>query len=114
MGNWIKGAVKHPGREQAAAARAGESTHAYMEGHKDASGSAGAAARLGLRFEHGLANGGLVEGSVHGTGEDASLLDGKEEVQHGPVPQQKDKSLSERAKALFGMKCRGLLARPGE
>lgn len=48
--HWIAGAIKHPGREKRAAARAGMSTHAYEEKHKDDKGSAGAAARLGLRL----------------------------------------------------------------
>lgn len=46
--HWIKGAIKHPGAEKKAAAAAGESTHAYMEAHKNDSGSAGRRARLGL------------------------------------------------------------------
>lgn len=45
---WIKGAIKHPGVERAAAERAGMSTHAYMEKHKDDPGTAGRRARLGL------------------------------------------------------------------
>jgi hypothetical protein len=49
--NWIKGAVKHPGAEKAAAKRAGESTHEYMEEHKDDPGTAGRRARLGLTLE---------------------------------------------------------------
>ena len=48
MANWIAGAIKHPGAEKRAAAKAGESTHAYMEAHKNASGTAGKRARLGL------------------------------------------------------------------
>lgn len=48
---WISKAIKHPGVEKAAAKRAGESTHAYMEQHKGDSGKAGARARLGLRLE---------------------------------------------------------------
>ena len=47
---WIKGAIKHPGVEKAAAKRAGESTHEYMEQHKNSPGKAGARARLGLRL----------------------------------------------------------------
>lgn len=46
--NWIVGAVKHPGVEKKAAAKAGMSTHAYMEKHKNDSGTAGKRARLGL------------------------------------------------------------------
>lgn len=46
--HWIAGAVKHPGVEKKAAAAAGESTHAYMESHKNDSGTAGKRARLGL------------------------------------------------------------------
>ena len=45
---WISKAIKHPGVEKAAAKRAGESTHAYMEAHKDDKGTAGKRARLGL------------------------------------------------------------------
>ncbi len=45
---WIKGAIKHPGAEKKAAAAAGMSTHAYMEKHKNDSGTAGKRARLGL------------------------------------------------------------------
>ena len=48
--HWIAGAIHHPGREKAAAKKAGMSTHAYMEKHKGDSGSGGAAARLGLRL----------------------------------------------------------------
>jgi hypothetical protein len=48
---WIAGAIKHPGVEKKAAARAGESTHAYMESHKGSPGTAGKRARLGLRLE---------------------------------------------------------------
>ena len=43
---WISKAIKHPGAEKHAAA--GESTHEYMEKHKDDSGTAGKRARLGL------------------------------------------------------------------
>ena len=46
--NWISSAVKHPGAEKKAAAAAGMSTQAYMEKHKDDSGTAGKRARLGL------------------------------------------------------------------
>lgn len=46
--HWIAGAVKHPGAETAAAAKAGMSTHAYMEAHKNSPGTAGKRARLGL------------------------------------------------------------------
>lgn len=49
--HWIAKAIKHPGAEKNAAARAGESTHQYMEEHKDSPGKAGARARLGLRLE---------------------------------------------------------------
>jgi len=45
---WIAKAIKHPGAEKAAAAKAGMSTHAYMEKNKDAPGTAGKRARLGL------------------------------------------------------------------
>jgi hypothetical protein len=48
--NWIKGAIKHPGAEKAAAKRAGKSTHEFMEEHKGDSGKSGARARLGLRL----------------------------------------------------------------
>jgi hypothetical protein len=50
MAKWIQKAIKHPGAEKRAAAKAGESTHAYMEKHKGDSGKAGARARLGLRL----------------------------------------------------------------
>ena len=46
--NWIKGAIKHPGAEKRAAAKAGVSTHTYMEEHKHDSGKSGDRARLGL------------------------------------------------------------------
>jgi hypothetical protein len=45
---FIQSAVKHPGVEKRAAAKAGESTHQYMEEHKHDSGTAGKRARLGL------------------------------------------------------------------
>lgn len=48
--HWIAGAIRHPGAEKKAAAAAGESTHAYMEEHKNSPGKAGARARLGLRL----------------------------------------------------------------
>jgi hypothetical protein len=48
--NWIKNAIKHPSRETRAAHRAKESTHEYEEKHQDLPGSAGKAARLGLRL----------------------------------------------------------------
>ena len=48
MANWIKGAVKHPGAEKRAAAKAGMSTHAYAEKHKGDSGTSGKRARLAL------------------------------------------------------------------
>lgn len=48
---WIKKAIKHPGAEKEAAARAGMTTHAYMEKHKHDPGKAGDRARLGLRLE---------------------------------------------------------------
>lgn len=47
-GKFIAKAIKHPGAERAAAKRAGESTHAYMEEHKHDAGTAGKRARLGL------------------------------------------------------------------
>lgn len=46
--HFIKSAIKHPGAEKRAAAKAGESTHAYMEEHKNSPGTAGRRARLGL------------------------------------------------------------------
>jgi hypothetical protein len=46
--NWIKAAIKHPGAEKKAAARAGMSTHSYMEKHKNDGGTSGKRARLGL------------------------------------------------------------------
>lgn len=46
--NFIAKAIKHPGAERRAAAKAGMSTHAYMEKHKHDSGTAGKRARLGL------------------------------------------------------------------
>ena len=47
-GNWIAGAIKHPGVEKRAAAKAGVSTHTFMEEHKSDPGTAGKRARLGL------------------------------------------------------------------
>lgn len=48
--HWIQGAIKHPGAEKKAAARAGITTHAYMEKHKGDKGKAGFRARLGLKL----------------------------------------------------------------
>jgi len=48
---FIKAAIKHPGAERRAAARAGESTRQYMEEHKHDAGTAGKRARLGLTLE---------------------------------------------------------------
>lgn len=47
-GKFIASAIKHPGAEKRAAAKAGVSTHVYMEAHKNDSGTAGKRARLGL------------------------------------------------------------------
>lgn len=47
---WISKAIKHPGAEKRAAAKAGMSTHEYMVKHEHDSGTAGARARLGLRL----------------------------------------------------------------
>jgi hypothetical protein len=46
--NFIRKAIKHPGAEKRAAAKAGESTQEYMEVHKNDPGTAGKRARLGL------------------------------------------------------------------
>lgn len=48
--HWIAGAIKHPGAEKRAAAKAGMSTHEYMVKHEHDSGKSGARARLGLRL----------------------------------------------------------------
>lgn len=48
---FISGAIKHPGVEKAAAKKAGESTHEYMESKKNAPGTAGKRARFGLELE---------------------------------------------------------------
>lgn len=48
--HWISSAIKHPGAEKRAAAKAGMSTHEYMEKHKDDPGKSGDRARLGLRL----------------------------------------------------------------
>lgn len=63
MAKFIAKAIKHPGREKAAAKRAGMSTHAYMEKHEEDQGSAGAAARLGLRLE--AMHGGKKKSAAH-------------------------------------------------
>jgi len=47
-GNFISGAVSHPGVEQAAAKRAGVSTQTYLHEHANDPGTAGKRARLGL------------------------------------------------------------------
>lgn len=49
--HWIAGAIKHPGAEKRAAAKAGMSTHEYMVKHENSPGTAGRRARLGLRLE---------------------------------------------------------------
>lgn len=48
--HWIADAIKHPGIEKRAAKKAGESTHEYMEEHRNSPGKAGERARLGLRL----------------------------------------------------------------
>lgn len=74
QGGWIKSAIKHPGAERAAAAKAGESTHAYMEAHKGAPGVAGDRARLGLRLEGmNKAGGGPVDGPGTGTSDSVPI-----------------------------------------
>lgn len=45
---FIQKAIKHPGAERAAAARAGEGTQEYMRQHEHDKGTAGKRARLGL------------------------------------------------------------------
>lgn len=57
-GGWIKGAVKHPGRETERAKEHGVSVHQQLvaDSHsKDK--SLRAAGNLGLRFEHGIGKG---------------------------------------------------------
>lgn len=49
--HWEQKAVKHPGVEKKAAKKAGETTHQYLEAHKNSPGKAGKRARLGLMFE---------------------------------------------------------------
>jgi hypothetical protein len=49
-GNWMKGAVKHPGALRTAAHRAGMSTSEYAQAHKNDSGVTGRRARLALTF----------------------------------------------------------------
>jgi hypothetical protein len=46
--NWIAGAIKHPGAEKRAAAKAGMSTQSYMHKHEHDKGKAGERARLGI------------------------------------------------------------------
>ena len=65
--HWIKGAINpaHKGMEKRAAERAGMSTRAYMEKHKDDAGSAGKRARLGLTLMGmGHADGGPVQSTA--------------------------------------------------
>ena len=51
MAKWIAGAISHPGRMKARAAKSGRSTHAQMEHDKHRSTpSLRAAATLGLRL----------------------------------------------------------------
>jgi hypothetical protein len=45
---WIAGAIKHPGAEKAAAAKAGQSTAEYAAKHADSPGIAGQRARLAV------------------------------------------------------------------
>lgn len=47
-GNWIKGAIKHPGAFKAKAKAAGESTSKYAQSKKHAKGKTGSQARLAL------------------------------------------------------------------
>lgn len=54
MARFIQHAIHHPGRMKEGAARAGMSTHSYMEKESHSSDpSLRAAANLGLRFEKG-------------------------------------------------------------
>jgi len=50
--HWIKGAIKHPGAEREAAARAGMGTQEYMQKHEHDKGRSGKRARLGLLLSH--------------------------------------------------------------
>jgi hypothetical protein len=50
--NWIKAAVKHPGRMKKLAAKHGVSTQQELQRDKGKSGSIGKAARLGITLTH--------------------------------------------------------------
>lgn len=63
MAKWIQHGISHPGRMKEGAARAGMSTHEYMEKESHSSNpSLRSAANLGLRFEKG---GDLHHGKKH-------------------------------------------------
>ena len=48
MGNWIKGAISHPGAFSASAKKAGMSTSSYAHEKMHASGTLGKRARLAI------------------------------------------------------------------
>lgn len=48
MGNWIAGAIKHPGALKAKAKKAGESTMAFARSHAASKGTTGRQARLAI------------------------------------------------------------------
>lgn len=50
--HWIKSAIKHHGIFREAAQRAGMSTEAFAEKHKDSPGAMGKRARLALALMH--------------------------------------------------------------
>jgi hypothetical protein len=63
MGNWIQGAIKHPGAMTSAAKKEGVSNSKYEQEHKHDSGKAGQRARLALVLKglHGAAPKGKSE-----------------------------------------------------
>lgn len=56
MANWIKGAIKHPGRMTEKAEREGVSNAEFEQEHKGDSGATGEEARLALTLKgfHGI------------------------------------------------------------
>ena len=68
-GNWIAGAITHPGSFSAAAKRAGKSTSAFAREHAGDSGTLGRRARLAqtlMGMHKGHAAGGSVSAGLPG------------------------------------------------
>ncbi len=77
--NFIAKAIKHPGAEKRAAAKAGMSTQAYMHAHMHDKGTAGKRARLGITLTK------MAKRSAHGSGpfSESEMRQGYKTIERG-------------------------------